>query len=85
MSAADFTDGEAQQAKDRLELAIRDYFAAMHPDEMVTSWCLVVHRVSDDLDAENESVVSVLVPTNQIFPMTRGLLDVALESERGRA
>lgn len=73
---------DAQAAKDALECAIRDYHAALEPDALVTSWVLVAHKVSDDMDAEGESCVSKVVPTGQPFPMTRGLLDVAIEADR---
>lgn len=77
------SDDEVQVAKDALECAIRDYYTAVDPDVLITAWVLVTHKVSDELDAEGQSVVGVLTPSGQIFPLTRGLLDVALEAERG--
>lgn len=78
----DLTDEEVTAAKDTLECAIRDYYGTVEPGALVTAWVLVSHRVSDEMDAEGESLVGTLVPTGQIFPLTRGLLDVALESDR---
>lgn len=82
MSEAELSDEEATAAKDTLECAIRDYYNILEPGALVTGWVLVSHRVSDEMDEAGESAVGTLTPTGQIFPLTRGLLDVALESDR---
>jgi hypothetical protein len=71
---------EAQTAKDTLELAIRNYYTAVEPDLLVTSWVLVTHAVSDNLDDAGKSVVAYLTPTGQVYPMTTGLLTVAVNA-----
>lgn len=76
------SDDDAQAAKEDLEAAIRDYYAAVEPDVMVTSWVLIAHKVSDEMDADGVSSVGTLVATGQSFPMTRGLIDVAMQGER---
>jgi hypothetical protein len=76
------SDEQAQAAKEDLEVAIRNYYAEVEPDVMVTSWVLIAHKVSDDMDAEGVSSVGTLVATGQAFPMTRGLMDVAIEADK---
>jgi hypothetical protein len=76
------SDEEAIAAKDVLEVAIRDYYATVESDVLVSSWVLVTHKVSDDMDANGQSSVGMLPMTGQPFPMTRGLLEVALDGER---
>jgi hypothetical protein len=78
------SDEEAIAAKDVLEVAIRNYYGIVEPEVLVSAWVLVAHKVSDDMDAEGVSSVGTLPATGQPFPMTRGLLDVALEGERDR-
>lgn len=82
MSDWEVSDEAATAAKDAFECAIRDYFKIVQPDAMVTAWVLITHKVSDEMDEEGVSQVGSLVPTGQPFPMTRGLLDVALEVDR---
>jgi hypothetical protein len=43
---------------------------------------LVSHKLSAEWEQEGTSAVGVLPRTGQSFVVTRGLLDVALESER---
>jgi hypothetical protein len=76
------SDEEALAAKDLLEVAIRDYYTTVEPDALVSAWVLVTHKVSDDMDANGQSSVGMLPMTGQPFPMTRGLLEVALDGER---
>lgn len=82
MSEAEISDEQAQAAKDTFECAIRDYYAVLEPDVLVTGWVLVAHKVSDDMDRDGVSSVGTLVPTGQVWPLTRGLLDIGLEGER---
>jgi len=79
------TDDEAEEAKERISTAIREYYSLVAPGEFVTDWALTVHRVSDELDNNNQSIVGLIVPTGQRFHITRGLLDVALNMERRTA
>lgn len=66
------------EAQDKLDAAVRDYFGS----DLVTGWALVAHRVAtDDEPTSPRSVVRVAMP-GQDFHITRGLLDVALTSER---
>jgi hypothetical protein len=76
------SDEEARAAKDALDLAIRTFHGTMEPEALVSGWVLITHRVSDEWDAGGQSAVGMLPMTGQPFPMTRGLLDVALEGSR---
>lgn len=78
----ELTDEEVSAAKDTLECALRDYYQLVEPEVLITAWALIVHKVSDEMDEEGVSSIGVLTPTGQIFPLTRGLLDVALECDR---
>lgn len=82
MSDTELTDEEAQQAKDTLTAAIRAYRDTIEPGCYVDGWVLITHNLTTELEAENSSMVSVLVPTEQSFVLTRGLLDIALDGER---
>ena len=75
------TEAEYAAAKDTLEGAIRDFYTKTS-DSFITGWVLVAHRVSDELDEEGSSAVSRVAASGQRFHVTRGLLDVALTSER---
>lgn len=48
----------------------------------VGAWVLVTHKETIDLERDGMSAVGVLIKNGQPFPMTRGILDVALETER---
>jgi hypothetical protein len=76
------SDEDAIAAKDALEVAIRNYYATTEPEAMVSAWVLITHKVSDEWDAGGQSAVGMLPMSGQPFPMTRGLLDVALEGSR---
>ena len=82
MSEHEVSDEEAIAAKDTLECALRDYYKIVQPEVLVTAWVIIVHKVSDEMDEEGVSSLGTLTPSGQIFPLTRGLLDVALECDR---
>lgn len=73
-----------ETAKDRLVAAIKDFYGTVEPDVYVDDWALVVHKDSIALTQENQSVVSLLVPSGQAFHRTTGLLTHAIDSARGR-
>lgn len=75
-------DDTYEQAKTQLEAAITAYYSAVEPDAYVSAWVLVTHKESIELAHADQSAVEVLIKTGQAFPMTRGILDVALETER---
>lgn len=76
-------DPEYPEAEARAELAraIGRYYATIDPDVYVDGWVLVTHKLSVELEREGSSSVGVVHP-DQAWPMTRGLLDIALTSER---
>lgn len=77
------SDDDYQAAKDTLDGHIRDFFTrTTDGKDLVTAWILVAHRVSAELDEDGSSVVSRTTPTGQRFHVSRGLLDVALTSDR---
>lgn len=73
-------DATAQLAKDKLAIAVREYFEVMEPDVYVDDWALVVHKDSISLTAEGHTMVSTVVPTGQAFHRTAGLLTLAQHS-----
>lgn len=76
------SDEAFQTAKDALDKAIRDFYTAVEPEAYVHAWVVVAHRSTSELEQSGQSVVGSLVPTGQYFPLTRGLLEVALDAER---
>ena len=79
---AELSDQEMQDAKDRLELAIRQYYETMEPESFVSGYVLVTHKESL-AHHERGSIVGVLVPTDQPWPVTVGLLVTASDQQRG--
>lgn len=75
------SDEEAQAAKDKLERAIKEYYAIIQPGIYIDDWVLLVHKDSVELTANNESIVSHLTPTGQPFHRTVGLMKVAMDAE----
>lgn len=71
-----------QPAKDALRAAIAAFFEAVEPGVYVADWVLVTHRQSIELEQGGGSMVGILGADGQSFPMTRGLLEVALDAER---
>jgi hypothetical protein len=76
------TSDDFQAAKDELRAAIAAFYEATAPDVYVSAWVLVTHKESIELEQAGQSAVGVLVATGQPFPLTRGLLEVALDGER---
>lgn len=83
--ANEITDEMAVAAKDKLRAAITEYYSIVQPDAYVSDWALVTHKESIQLEQNGESAVGLLVPTGQGFHVTRGLLEVALDTQRGGA
>jgi hypothetical protein len=75
-------DATATAAKVEIDKAIIAYYAVVSPDVYLDAWVLVSHKLSAEWEQEGTSAVGVLPRTGQSFVVTRGLLDVALESER---
>ena len=73
-----------ERARAALDAQIREYVAVTDDGAFVDSLVLVVHKLSDELDAERKTAVSVAVPDDQSFVLTRGLLDIAITGERNR-
>lgn len=69
-------------AKAKLVAAITAYYSEVEPDAYVGAFVLIAHKESIELEQAGQSAVGVLEKTGQPFPMTRGLLDVALTSSR---
>lgn len=78
----DISDEEAQAAKTVLKAAITEYYRIVQPEAYVSDWALVTHKETISMEAEGESAVGLLVPTGQAFHVTRGLLEVALDTQR---
>lgn len=76
------TDEEHQAAKDDLGRAVARYWSLIEPGVYAGEWALVAHVQSPELEQANMARVCVTVPTGQSFPLTRGMLDVALEQHR---
>ncbi|QPX61853.1 hypothetical protein SEA_DANNYDE_9 [Microbacterium phage DannyDe] len=74
---AELSDHAAQLAKDKLEVAIKEYYNTVEPEVYIDDWALVVHKDSVELTAEGQSVVSTLIPTGQAFHRTAGMLTLA--------
>lgn len=79
----DEVDVEAYEtAREHLKTAINDFYEAVEPGVYVSDWVLVTHRQSIELEQDGGSMVGILTGTAQSFPMTRGMLEVALDAER---
>lgn len=68
-----------QDGRGGINQAITDYYA--DEDEYVESWILITHRRSTDLEAEGASAVGVMTKTDQSWVTSRGLIEIARESE----
>ncbi len=75
-------DHDFQAAKDELRAAIARFYERTAPDVYVSGWILVTHKESIELEQAGQSAVGVLIADGQPFPMTRGMLEVALDGER---
>ncbi|WP_219085646.1 hypothetical protein [Microbacterium resistens] len=80
-STPETTDQRAAEARADLGRAIAAYYAETEPDVFVGGWVLVTHKLSPEMEREGQSAVGITTP-EQAWPLTRGLLDVALTSER---
>ena len=69
-----------REAKEKLERAIKEFYATVEPEMYIDDWALVVHKDSTELVAANQSIVSLTVPHGQAFHRTTGLLTHALHS-----
>lgn len=76
------TPEQAQAAKDVLAAAIAAYEEAVEPGVYVSGWVLVTHKESIELERANQSAVGRLEPTGQSWPLTVGMLTVALDDAR---
>lgn len=76
-------DQKLVSAKQKLDAAVSEYYATVEPDVYISAWALSAHKESISLSAENTTSVGLLVKTEQVFPMTTGLLQHALDIARG--
>ncbi|WP_295035379.1 hypothetical protein [uncultured Microbacterium sp.] len=79
--AAEDADADAAEARGQLGRAIAAYYSTVEPEVFVAGWVLVTHKLSAEMEREGQSAVGVTTP-EQAWPVTRGLLDIALTSER---
>lgn len=70
------------EAKYKLQKAIQAYYGAVGDDVFITDWVLVVHKTSPELQLEGKSAVGYVVPDDQYFHRTVGLLVTAGDSAR---
>lgn len=71
-----------EQAKIELDAAIKRYAHVVRPDSFSAGeWVLVYSHQSVELAREHTSSVVTVVPTDQPFWHTAGLLKVSLDSE----
>lgn len=64
-------------AKNNLQSAIHAYYEATDPDAYIDDWCLVVHKDSISMTHDGMSAVGYLVPDDQPFHRTVGMLELA--------
>ena len=72
-------DIAAQTAKDKLEKAIKEYFAEVDPDSFIHAYAVVAHKESVAAYQQGGSTVGYLTPTDQPWPVTVGMLTIALD------
>jgi len=78
MTYADDPEG-FMAAKEELRKAIVAFYANVEPDTFLDDWVLVVHKDSVQLSQQMSSEVAYLVPLDQPYHRTTGLLTHALE------
>lgn len=71
------------EAKLKLHRAIQEYYGTIGDDVFITDWVLIVHKASTSLQKENQSAVGYVIPQDQYFHRTLGLLLAATDSARG--
>jgi hypothetical protein len=69
-------------AKRELEVALRKYIDSQKPGAYLDAWALVVHVMSTDDTAQNRTVIGLVAPDDQMYPTTRGLIEVASDQQR---
>lgn len=69
-------------AFDNLCAAIRDYYKTVEPTTYVESWVLINHKLSPEMEKANQSVVGVLSSPELTWVQRRGMIDIALTSDR---
>ncbi|WP_162893216.1 hypothetical protein [Microbacterium halotolerans] len=74
-------DETREAAKADLDRAIKAYFGVIEPDTYVDAWVLVTHKRRPEWEQAGQSVVGTTTPP-QAWPLTRGLLDIALTEDR---
>lgn len=83
MPAGDDNEELAAEARAELGRAVTAYYSAVEPETYVDGWVLAAHKRSPGLEASSQTAVGIVTP-DQPFVLTRGLLDIALTSERHR-
>ncbi len=71
------SDEEVQAAKDKLALAIHEYYEKVSPEIFVESWVLLTHQESTEMSKDGQSVLGILVPPGQRFIVTTGIIEEA--------
>lgn len=69
------------EARAELGRAVTAYMQVVEPDIYVAEWVLVTHKQSVEMEANGQPAVGITTP-EQSWPLTRGLLDIALTNER---
>lgn len=72
---------EAQAAKAELGRAVQAYIETIEPGTYVDGWVLITNKLSIDMEQRGESAVGLTYP-EQSWVLVRGLLDIAMQSER---
>jgi len=71
------------EAKLELQRAVQAYYKKIDPDVFITEWVLVTHKASADMQKDGQSAVGYVVPADQYFHRTSGLLLAASDNARG--
>lgn len=65
---------ETEEAKGELRAAILKFHAVIDPEMFIGDWVLIVHKSSKEMVAEGTSLLGIVVPTDQYFHRTTGLV-----------
>lgn len=75
-------DEDREEARRALSRAIAAYAETTDPGSYVDGWAVIIHKRDIELEARGQSMVTTITPDGQAWPLTRGLLDVALTADR---
>lgn len=74
------SDEGYETARATLAKAIQTYYDTVS-GEYVEAWILVTHKRSVEMEAEGTSAVGVLTAKDQSWVLSRGMIDIASESD----